>query len=337
MHLENLPVPQLLKNFPTFYRTRSLITMFTRALHWPLSRARSIQSHLPLRLPIGPSPSDSPTKILYTYIPHLSMLATSPAHLILIDLIPIMFGEYYKLWNSPFCNFPQPPTISSLFSPNIFLSTLFSNTLSLCSSFIIRGQVSHLYKTRGKIIVLYILIDRLCRLVVRVPGYRIRGPGFDSRRYQFFWEVVGLERSPLSLVRIIEELLGRKAAAPVQKTEINGHGDPLRWPRDTLYPLKLALNSPTSGGRSVGIVRWRTNTWDFSFSFVYSNCYVLTHQARRQKVLTLNGSKHNVLGVKRTTFLIPFCSMKLRQKLRLCNLPLQNIFEMMWDEAAVAY
>jgi hypothetical protein len=29
-------------------------------------------------------------------------------------------------------------------------------------------------------------------------------------------------------------------------------------PRDTLYPLKLALTSLTNGGRSVGIVRWRT-------------------------------------------------------------------------------
>jgi hypothetical protein len=44
-------------------------------------------------------------------------------------------------------------------------------------------------------------------LVARVPGYRSRGPGFDFRRYQIFWEVVGLERGPLSLVRIIEELL----------------------------------------------------------------------------------------------------------------------------------
>jgi hypothetical protein len=39
---------------------------------------------------------------------------------------------------------------------------------------------------------------------------------------------------------------------------INGWGDPLRWPRDTLYPQKFALTSPTSGGRSVGIVRLRT-------------------------------------------------------------------------------
>ena len=49
--------------------------------------------------------------------------------------------------------------------------------------------------------------DRLCGLVVRVSGYRYRGLGFDSRRCQIFWVVVGLERGPLSLVRSFEELL----------------------------------------------------------------------------------------------------------------------------------
>ena len=40
---------------------------------------------------------------------------------------------------------------------------------------------------------------------------------------------MGLERGPLSLVMSIEELLElKKVAAPVQKTEINGRGDPLR-------------------------------------------------------------------------------------------------------------
>ena len=29
-------------------------------------------------------------------------------------------------------------------------------------------------------------VDRLCGLVVRVSGYRYRGPGFDPRRYQIF-------------------------------------------------------------------------------------------------------------------------------------------------------
>jgi hypothetical protein len=43
--------------------------------------------------------------------------------------------------------------------------------------------------------------------MIRVIGYKYRDPGFDSRRYQIFWEVVSLEWGPLSLVRIIEELL----------------------------------------------------------------------------------------------------------------------------------
>jgi hypothetical protein len=49
-------------------------------------------------------------------------------------------------------------------------------------------------------------------LVVRVPGYRSRGPGFDSRRYQIFWKVVGLEQGPLSLVSTIEELFEWKSS-----------------------------------------------------------------------------------------------------------------------------
>jgi hypothetical protein len=101
-------------------------------------------------------------------------------------------------------------------------------------------------------------LDRLCGLVARVPGYRSRGPGFDSGSYQIFWEVVGLERCLLSLVSIIEELLEWKISGSGQENRINGRGVPLRWPRDTLHPQKLALTSPTGGGRSVGIVHLRT-------------------------------------------------------------------------------
>jgi hypothetical protein len=54
--------------------------------------------------------------------------------------------------------------------------------------------------------------DRLCGLVIRVPGYRSRSPVWDSRFYQIFGEVVGLERGPLSLVSTIEALLGRKSS-----------------------------------------------------------------------------------------------------------------------------
>jgi hypothetical protein len=37
--------------------------------------------------------------------------------------------------------------------PNIHLSTLFSNTLNPCSSLSVRGQVSHPYETRGKMMI----------------------------------------------------------------------------------------------------------------------------------------------------------------------------------------
>jgi hypothetical protein len=94
--------------------------------------------------------------------------------------------------------------------------------------------------------------------VVRVPGYRSRAPGFDSRRYQIFWEVVGLEWDPLSLVGIIEELLEWKSSGSGQENRINGWGDLLHWPCDAFYLQKLSLTSPTSGGRSVGIVLLRT-------------------------------------------------------------------------------
>jgi hypothetical protein len=49
--------------------------------------------------------------------------------------------------------------------------------------------------------------DCICGLVVRVSGYRSRGPGVDSRLYQIFSEIGGLEQGILSLVRTTEELL----------------------------------------------------------------------------------------------------------------------------------
>jgi len=61
-------------------------------------------------------------------------------------------------------------------------------------------------------ICLYVCKNRLCGLVVRVSGYRFRGPGFDPRYYQIFCVVVGLERGPLSLVSSIEELLELKSS-----------------------------------------------------------------------------------------------------------------------------
>jgi hypothetical protein len=114
-----------------------------------------------------------------------------------------------------------------------------------------------------------------CDLVFRVPGYRSRDPGFDSWRYQIFWEIVGLERGPFSLVRITEELLERKnSGSGCRKSRLTTLGDPLHWPRDTLYPQTLALYSPTCGGRSVGIVCLRTKATEFCSLVRGSNSYL---------------------------------------------------------------
>jgi hypothetical protein len=113
--------------------------------------------------------------------------------------------------------------------------------------------------------------------VIRVPGYRSRGPGFDTWRYQIFWEVVGLQRDPLSLVSTIEELLERKSNGFGLGNPEYGRRDPPRWPLDPLYPQKLTLTSPTSGSRSVGIVRSRTQATGFLFLFVFNyieNCKI---------------------------------------------------------------
>jgi hypothetical protein len=64
--------------------------------------------------------------------------------------------------------------------------------------------------------------------------------------------------------------LNKKVAAPVYKTEINGRGKSSRCPRNTLYPQRLALSSPTSGCRSIGVFRLRTKVTEFVvFVFIY--------------------------------------------------------------------
>jgi hypothetical protein len=91
---------------------------------------------------------------------------------------------------------------------------------------------------------------------------QIQRSGFDSWCYQIFWEVVGLERGPLSLVSTIEELLGRKSSGSGLENREHGNRDPFCWLHYTNYPQKLALSSPTSGGLSVDIVRSRTQATD---------------------------------------------------------------------------
>jgi hypothetical protein len=74
---------------------------------------------------------------------------------------------------------------------------------------------------------------------------------------------VGMERGPISLVSTTEELLERRSRVSGLEGREYGRRDPSRCPRGTLYPQKLALTSPTSGRRSVGIVRSRTKATEF--------------------------------------------------------------------------
>jgi hypothetical protein len=91
------------------------------------------------------------------------------------------------------------------------------------------------------------------------PEARVRLPALPEKK------VVDLERGPLSILSTTEELLDGKGAAPVSKTENTAVG--IRH-ADHVAPSirnKLAITSPTSGGRSVGIVRSRTQTMEFFF------------------------------------------------------------------------
>ena len=148
--LQNLTVSQLVMKFPTLYRTRRFTTAFTSARHLSLSWARSIQSmpshptswrsililssHLRMGLPSGLFLSGFPTKTLYTLLLY-PIRAKCPAHHFLLDLITrTILGEEYRSLSFSLCSFLHFCVTLYLLGLNILLSTLFSNTLSLCCS-----------------------------------------------------------------------------------------------------------------------------------------------------------------------------------------------------------
>jgi hypothetical protein len=97
--LEKLIVPQLVKNFPAFYKTRRFITLFTSGHHLSLSWAISIRSAEPISL--------TSVLILYSDL--------SPR--LLSELIPKDHPKFELLWNvSPHVNWgangtsPNPQT-----------------------------------------------------------------------------------------------------------------------------------------------------------------------------------------------------------------------------------
>jgi hypothetical protein len=107
-------------------------------------------------------------------------------------------------------------------------------------------------------------IHRLCGLVVRVLGYWSGGPG----------SIPGTTRkissgSGTGSTQPREYNWGAtwyKSSGSCLENGEYGRRDPSRWPRGTLYPQKLAIISLTSGSRSVGIVRLRTQPMELKFS-----------------------------------------------------------------------
>ena len=108
-----------------------------------ISGFHCIFSHLHLGLPSGFFPPGFPAKSLYMPLPS-PIRATYLAHPILLDLITrIIFREQYRSLSSSLCSFLHFPVTSSILGRNTLLNTLFSNTLSLCSSLYVSDQVSH--------------------------------------------------------------------------------------------------------------------------------------------------------------------------------------------------
>jgi hypothetical protein len=141
--------------------------MFTRALHWSLSWATSIQSiplhpislrtilllssHLRLGLTSGLSPG-FPTKILYAFLGAPCAIHALPVS----SSLTLSFWLYLAKstsYEAPHYAVSSDILLFHLSSvQNTLLSTLFLNTRSIFASHHVRDKVSHPYKTTRKII-----------------------------------------------------------------------------------------------------------------------------------------------------------------------------------------
>jgi hypothetical protein len=119
-----------------------------------------------------------------------------------------------------------------------------------------------IYKGRWYTVGEYLTLGRLCCLVVSVPGYRSRGPGFCSLRHQFsekWWVWNGVHSVSWGQWR---SCLKEKVAAPVYIMENNGRWNPFR---DTAPPAKVVNNF---AGPAMGLIRLRTKSHGPFFVFV---------------------------------------------------------------------
>jgi len=187
-------IPRISRNPKVHYRTHKRpppVLGQLNPVHIPTPHLLEIHPNI-----IHPSTPRSPQWSLSLRFPHQDPIhplsspirATCSAHLILLDFITrTILGEEYKSFSSSLYNLLHSPVTSSLLGPNILLNTLFSNTLSFLSSRNVSDQVSHPYKTTGKIIVLYILIFK--KSEVR-SGKHVLGRSGARGPYSFFKNVM---------------------------------------------------------------------------------------------------------------------------------------------------
>ena len=105
-------------------------------------------SHLRLGFPGGLCPSDFPTNTLYMHYLHHTLYMPRPSHSSRF-CHPNNIGPWEEIITLSLCSFFHSRVTSSLLGPSNLLSTLFSDTLSLCSSLNVGDQFQHQYNRKN--------------------------------------------------------------------------------------------------------------------------------------------------------------------------------------------
>ena len=134
-----------------------------------------------LWFPSGLLPSGLPTKILYIHLPAF-LRATWPDQLSVLNLITRkIFGWDYRPLSSSICILLHSPVFSPLLRPSIFLSTLLSSILSLCSLFIVSDRPCFTPIQNNRQNCSYVCLN-FC-----VFGYQAGGPKILLRKIARIW------------------------------------------------------------------------------------------------------------------------------------------------------